>query len=587
MSNRESDSSPMMGSIGTFAARIGFLAAGSHLFLIAERLWFATNYLWGIEPVLLSFGVFVLACLLLIVGLLSRLPVRQQWMILAALLITLGADYYQRAFSSNPRDLGTDSALYSIYGSDLLLAGQNPYEIDMSNAYDLYNISDYYRTPQMTGSFVARMPYPALHFLVFTPLRMAGVWDIRLLYLAAHGGLLVLLFLGAPPELRGLILMPLYTNPRYLEYTYGAVSDVIWVVVAVAMIFAWRRPFWRAVLYGLACAYKQTPWLLAPFILIRLLLDEDDPAQQSRLWRAGAFFGVAGGVFLLFNGPFILLDPNAWWKGALEPLFADYIYFGSGLSTLTQLGILPLTRTFYSFTTLVVLMAVLLLYALRFRQLKPALWILPAVILWFSYRSLHNYFVYWIPLLLAEAANLTKGPWKGQADIGQSPAGIAGRLSSALRAVDPVIMWAGARLQATKPLASGVVIVVALALIIGLAGYSVSVAVPLQVEVTDLSMNVDLDQISEIEIRVTNTLDRAISPYITVGRVGWQPYPWDIVGGPATLTPGESGIYRVRTDIDYRMFRLGEGAQVVVGDASGDYAVRGTTRVRVDIYQGP
>jgi uncharacterized membrane protein len=34
------------------------------------------------------------------------------------------------------------------------------------------------------------------------------------------------------------------------------------------MVLVWQRPTLRAVLFGLACAYRQQPWLVAPFLLI-------------------------------------------------------------------------------------------------------------------------------------------------------------------------------------------------------------------------------------------------------------------------------------------------------------------------------
>jgi hypothetical protein len=194
-------------------------------------------------------------------------------------------------------------------------------------------------------------------------------------------------------------------------------------------------------------------------------------------------------------------------------------------------------------------------------------------------------------LLLAESTNLAKAAQGNQAETRleslDASEGIPARLISALRAADPFIERVSSRLQAAKPLWSAVIVIVALALIIGLAGYSISTAVPLQVEITDLSMNADLSQIDQMEIRVTNTMTRAITPQVAVGRVGWQPYPWDIIRGPEMLAPGESGLYWVRTDVDYRIFRLDEGAQVTISDASGDYAVRGATRIRTDIYTKP
>jgi hypothetical protein len=71
-------------------------------------------------------------------------------------------------------------------------------------------------------------------------------------------------------------------------------------------------------------------------------------------------------------------------------------------------------------------------------------------------------------------------------------------------------------------------------------------------------------------------------PRFAVQRGSWQPYPWNIVNGPLSLLPGESGRYRIETDLPYRTLPLSEGGQLVVSEAFGDYRVRGTLKVPPD-----
>ncbi len=54
------------------------------------------------------------------------------------------------------------------------------------------------------------------------------------------------------------------------------------------------------------------------------------------------------------------------------------------------------------FSVLVVAVSVVLVvnYYVYFDKLRYVLWIFPGIILWFSYRALTNYIIYWIPLML-------------------------------------------------------------------------------------------------------------------------------------------------------------------------------------------
>ena len=51
---------------------------------------------------------------------------------------------------------------------------------------------------------------------------------------------------------------------------------------------------------------------------------------------------------------------------------------------------------------LVVAVALVLIvnYYVYFDKLRYMLWIFPGIILWFSYRALTNYIIYWTPLML-------------------------------------------------------------------------------------------------------------------------------------------------------------------------------------------
>ena len=72
-----------------------------------------------------------------------------------------------------------------------------------------------------------------------------------------------------------------------------------------------------------------------------------------------------------------------------------------GLSMLTQLNMTPLNKTFYFIMVLTVSSLLLLNYFVYYDKLKYTVFIFPAVIMWFSYRGLDNYFTSMIPIVTA------------------------------------------------------------------------------------------------------------------------------------------------------------------------------------------
>jgi uncharacterized membrane protein len=77
------------------------------------------------------------------------------------------------------------------------------------------------------------------------------------------------------------------------------------------------------------------------------------------------------------------------------------VILSQGPSGLTQVGLLPVNRLFYSILALGVLLVLLVNFYVSFDRLKFIFWIFPGIILWFSFRALTNYVIYWMPLMLA------------------------------------------------------------------------------------------------------------------------------------------------------------------------------------------
>jgi uncharacterized membrane protein len=99
----------------------------------------------------------------------------------------------------------------------------------------------------------------------------------------------------------------------------------------------------------------------------------------------------------------MMQDFGAWYAGVVTPAFGNLVVLSQGLSLITLASGVPLPPAFYLGTVVIASVALLIEYYLYFEQLAYAVWAFPAIILWFSYRGLQNYFIFWTPLLVMSA----------------------------------------------------------------------------------------------------------------------------------------------------------------------------------------
>jgi uncharacterized membrane protein len=195
------------------------------------------------------------------------------------------------------------------------------------------------------------------------------------------------------------VLLPVFAGADLaVNFGAGAIGDFIWLLPLIFMLFFIKKPWISGALYGVSCAIKQTPWLLAPFLLIWIYNDNAEASMKERLKRTAIFAGMAAVLFLIPNLQFILQGFSQWWDGVVT----------QGLSMVSELGYVPLPPHFYSITLLAVFATLIFNYAVYFDKLKHAIWVMPMVALWFSYRGLQNYFIFWMPMLVASAVYIYK-----------------------------------------------------------------------------------------------------------------------------------------------------------------------------------
>lgn len=297
---------------------------------------------------------------------------------------------------------GTDVLAFAHAGGEILIDGENPYQASagqVSQAAERFGVS-LTRTAQ-GGEVDWLISYPALHTLTYTVFVGLGFSDLRwgtlLVELAALG-----VIWGALSSVgRFVVPMVLLVEP-YLTviFTGGGVTDWLWVLpVAISAISLNRERYGYAGLFlGLACAVKQHPWFAVPFVVVwvarTIVAAKGTPARES----IGAFSAGLVAGFLIPNLPFFIWSPSAWTQGVLSPALGNLVPDGHGLSSLLSEGLLELPPWAYSVLIAVAMVGLLAVYVRFFGRISEALWVLSAVAMYFSYRSLHSYFVFWLPI---------------------------------------------------------------------------------------------------------------------------------------------------------------------------------------------
>lgn len=400
---KQSDSNPAAID-NIFVLRIAFLFSGQFALYEGFQDWnrgLASSH-WDVAVLtLLIYGV---SLLVLALSLMQDYVVRRfrDLPLVPLVLATLTSVYVVAEIAYNG-SYRTDVLAFSHYAAILLARhGLNPYSQDLTNALAMFRVQPSDLTPLTSGAYLGWYQYPALHFLVFVPFVWLGLADMRWVLVAFEIAVLLILYQRCPQNLRPMLVLPLFAgSDLMINFTAASVTDALWVLPLLFVAFNMDKPLIAGFFYGVACAIKQIPWLLAPFLLIYIFRIENNVIHRDRVSRAVKFAGVSAAVFLAVNLPFIVGGPMVWLRDVLTPVSADLEPLSQGLSVLTQVGIIPVGRIFYSVLAIAILATLIVNYYVYFDRLKYVHWIFPGIILWFSYRFLTNYVIYWLPLMLA------------------------------------------------------------------------------------------------------------------------------------------------------------------------------------------
>lgn len=457
---------------------------------------------------------------------LSRLD---RWLLVLGLLVLAATTAARLAGTSG---YGTDEASFEQSAASLLLHGHDPYGVNLSSALAAFSTPSKYLTYTMSGGTVSSFGYPALPLLVVAPfVQLTGggqavpIADTFVLMLAT-----VLLFRQLPPAWRGLSLVICVGFPALAGFAYTGVNLIIAMTALLATAYRWtstgrggrldRGDMLRALAFGLALSCNQLAWFIAPFLLTGIYLIRHGELGRRRALRVVlGYLGIAAGTFAVVNLPFFLWGPSAWLHGVAAPLTQHAIPYGQGLVGLTlflRLGGGAMDA--YNYAAALLYVGLLILYVARFRILSRALFVLPLLALFVSGRSLAEYWLTTIAVMVV---------------------GIVTAEEHELRAVKPRFAW---------PSASPVLRRLAPAALFAPAAACLAVALatpqPLAMRILSARSNATLRSVQAIRVLVANRSGQPMRPHFATN-VSGQAVLWSITSGPTVLAANSARVYRL------------------------------------------
>jgi uncharacterized membrane protein len=434
----------------------------------------------------------------------------------------------------SPYVFTTDAHGYMDYAARLLLGGKNPYDASLYGAMVTHRMPVELQTPLVDGGLSDRLAYPSLSVLYLVPFVKLGI-DTAFAYAAALYGCLAILYWTAPKELRPLVLIPFFADNSYLSFCFGGVTDSVWALLLCLVVVTWKRPTARAILFGLACSYKQHPWLLAPFLLVRIARETDRSARLKELAR---FSAITAATFVVLNLPLFAMGPRAWLLGIVEPLVTPMVPLGEGLSAFLPLTGQAVPKVVFSLAFWGAMGALLLVCA-TWRPGSVLVWIAPSLAFFLNYRSLSTYWYFNALPFVVELA---------RTDFDK---------------LEPLALpaWPGRLAPKLGPLLGAAGLVVVLGASLFGQAKNAEVDVTLREPIRTWS-----SYAHRVDLRVTNHGKHPMVPRFWVQGVSFQPLPWRIDMGPLLLEPGQTADYSISAVHRISEFDVARGARLTMTD---------------------
>ena len=518
----------------TFAHRVVTFVAAIALFGVCFATWATSVQL--LVTNIVSFVGFGAALALAAAALTVRTGRRLMRVDAALLLASIGlligwaisTVYFQSAY-------GTDEAAFEQYAAMLMTHGTDPYGANLLPALSMFRVPVQFATFTMSGSTVSQLGYPALPVLLIAaavPLTH-GFQTVVIVNVVALAVTTIVMFRLLPAPVRALGPLVVVGLPILFGFAVAGVNAIIMMALLVVVAHRWcrvgvtgqlsRSDYVRAVALGLAISTQQLAWFVTPFVLIGIYLSRRGQFGRGLAARlAGRYAGIAVGTFLALNATFIAWGPEAWLRGVLSPLTQNAIPYGQGLVDLTLfLHIGGGRLRYYTYAAALLYLGLLALFAVNYRTLGPAAFILPSIALYVPTRSLGEYFMCLVAVWTVAAAT-TRSADFATAAAWHVPLRLTG--------------WAGGRGRAVLAV---VAILPALAAVV----FAATAPAPLDMTITGITTNGQLQSVWRVTARVTNNSDDALQPHFATNYIGQATSYWNVLQGPATLAPHTAATY--------------------------------------------
>lgn len=501
------------------ASEAGWMVAALAVLAGGIAIWsVASTWAWAV-PVSLVIDVMALGAFVSILAF-ERATSAAQLALLAGAgaVIALGVARAVLAASS----YGTDEAAFNQYAAGLLLHGVDPYTRSMVPALSHFSVPDGARTYLVTGKLVGSYSYPALSFLPLVPLLALGIHTQSPIVLdaAAWIATMMLTWLLLPRSVR--FCAPLVgLGALALGYVSSGLNDPVELPLLLGALFAWDRfvdgeasrirRLAGPLALGLACAVKPTPWFLAPFLVVAVVLE-----ARSRGLRpvrpACAYLAWVAAGFLAPNLAFVAWAPSAWLRGILFPVIRPTVAGGQGLVALLLLhGGGPLRLL--DIAGLLVLAAGLFALCAFYRQLRGALVVLAGVALLVPARSFGSYVVFLAPVALVGALSL------GTAPVAAGP----GRVMRKLLALAAAGTFVASLVTLTAALFPP----------------------PVALSVTSTGLGGAGGRITSVSLKISNRSGTWIAPHFVVSGNGLLGAFWPVVSGAKRVGPHSAASVKI------------------------------------------
>jgi uncharacterized membrane protein len=468
----------------------------------------------------------------------------------ALLVIGLMAAWAYLNFHNNP-GYGTDELAFDQYSAQLLRHGLNPYTHSMQPAFAIFRLGADSASYTTAGQPVYAQSYPSLAFLLYMPFVLLG-WTTEMgneVNVMAWIIAMLMLFTMLPRSMRPISLL-IGCVSVYLGTVTGGVTDYLYIPFLIVAAYRWDRfgedrwSYLGPVCLGLAMAVKQTPWPLLLFMLLAIGLDEFDHSDLDRaLKRTGRYLAVVLVAFLIPNLAFIVMSPSSWVRGVLTPFTKSLVPSGQGLVALTLFAHLG-GGSLIAFTLVMLLVGVLALavFVGTYPLLRPAAFLLAAIVYMFAARSQTNYLVGFIPVGVVGAVTVGPARWPAMV-LGREPRARADS-PSGLAVLHDHFSAALSRTETSRgPLRSrrwGVAIL-ACVLVSGAAAiYALASSPPLTMHITGIRTTGYLAGIRQLNVSVHNNTDKPLRPRYTVQNKNGDTTFWRVWQSVETIPAGKT-----------------------------------------------